>query len=412
MKPTLSLSRRSVKRYQAAQKFSLQKEQNRNDNGASYFGEDPTMSRAIGQARALKILERFPVVDGVSESGANEPTGVSNPCYMPNMNLALDQSSFDPSGWVPREVGHISNHQTDLPRIAKDPKATAAIEAKLAQIPTIHDLHNTDARSLAALPADSVHLVVTSPPYWTLKKYRDSDGQLGHVADYDEFVDQLERVWRECHRTLVPGGRLVCVVGDVCLSRRKNKGEHTVVPLHASIQDRCRQIGFKNLAPIIWHKIANAAYEASGNGGGFLGKPYEPNAVIKNDIEYILMLRKPGGYRSPSLSTRILSVIPEEKHRVWFQQIWTGVTGASTKNHPAPYPIELVERLVRMFSFVGDTVLDPFLGTGTTTVAAAKWGRNSIGIEIDPTYFAYAQNRIEKDTRRLFSGALIRSHNR
>jgi len=122
------------------------------------------------------------------------------------------------------------------------------------------------------------------------------------------------------------------------------------------------------------------------------------------------MLRKPGGYRSPSLATRILSVIPEEKHRVWFQQIWTGVTGASTKDHPAPYPLELAERLLRMFSFVGDVVLDPFLGTGTTSVAAAKWGRNSIGIEIDPHYFSYAEDRFERDTRKLFSGALIRTH--
>ena len=123
------------------------------------------------------------------------------------------------------------------------------------------------------------------------------------------------------------------------------------------------------------------------------------------------MLRKPGGYRSPDLATRILSVIPAEKHRVWFQQIWTGVTGASTKDHPAPYPIELAERLVRMFSFVGDTVLDPFLGTGTTSVAAAKWGRNSVGIEVDAHYLANAEKRIERDTRRLFSGALIRMHN-
>jgi DNA modification methylase len=201
-------------------------------------------------------------------------------------------------------------------------------------------------------------------------------------------------------------------VGDVCLSRRKNKGEHTVVPLHARIQENCCEIGFRNLAPIIWHKISNAAYEAAGNGGGFLGKPYEPNAVIKNDIEFILMLRKPGGYRSPDLATRILSVIPAEKHRVWFQQIWTGVTGASTRDHPAPYPIELAERLVRMFSFVGDTVLDPFSGTGTTSVAAAKWGRNSVGIEIDAHYLANAEKRVEKDTRRLFSGALIRMHKR
>lgn len=367
------------------------------------------MNRTAGYARALRILERFSVVDEPATSIGVE-ISKSNPDYTARMNLAFDNSTFDPAGWVPREVGQISNHQIDLPRIAKDPKATAAIEAKLAQIPTIHELYNTDARTLTSLAAGSVHLVVTSPPYWTLKQYRDFDGQLGHVADYDEFIEQLNRVWRECYRLLVPGGRLVCVVGDVCLSRRKNKGEHTVVPLHSSIQDHCRRIGFSNLAPIIWHKIANAAYEASGNGGGFLGKPYEPNAVIKNDIEFILMLRKPGGYRSPSLATRILSVIPEKKHRIWFQQIWSGVTGASTKNHPAPYPLELAERLVRMFSFVGDTVLDPFLGTGTSSVASAKWGRNSIGIEIDPHYFVLAEDRINKDTQRLFSGALIRTH--
>lgn len=167
-------------------------------------------------------------------------------------------------------------------------------------------------------------------------------------------------------------------------------------------------IGFSNLAPILWHKIANAAYEAEGSSGGFLGKPYEPNAVIKNDIEFILMERKPGGYRSPSLATRILSVIPAERHKLWFQQIWTGVTGASTKYHPAPYPLELAERLVRMFSFVGDTVLDPFMGTGTTAVAAARSGRNSVSVEIDEAYFEQAAKRVERDTQRLFSGAAVR----
>lgn len=166
-------------------------------------------------------------------------------------------------------------------------------------------------------------------------------------------------------------------------------------------------MGFDNLSPIIWHKIANASYEANGNGGGFLGKPYEPNAVIKNDIEYILMERKPGGYRKPSVATRVLSVISDENHRQWFQSIWTGLTGASTRTHPAPYPEGLVERLIRMFSFVGDTVLDPFMGTGTTTVAAAKWGRNSIGVEIDPHYYAMAEKRIRQATASLFSTAEI-----
>jgi DNA modification methylase len=182
------------------------------------------------------------------------------------------------------------------------------------------------------------------------------------------------------------------------------------MPLHASIQEHCRRLGFNNLAPIIWHKIANAAFEAEGNGGGFLGKPYEPNSVIKNDIEFVLMERKPGGYRSPTVATRILSVIPAERHKLWFQQIWTGVTGASTRQHPAPYPLELAERLVRMFSFAGDTVLDPFLGTGTTSVAAARWGRNSIAIEVDPAYFEMAARRIEADTPKLFASRTLSLH--
>lgn len=216
---------------------------------------------------------------------------------------------------------------------------------------------------------------------------------MGHVADYEEFTAGLDEVWRNCYRALVPGGRLIINVGDVCLSRRMNNGRHTVVPLHATIQERCKAIGFDNLAPIIWHKIANAKYEVSG-GGGFLGKPYEPNAVIKNDIEFILMQRKPGGYRSPSKHERFLSIISADNHQTWFRQIWSDLRGTSNPKHPAPYPLEFAERLVRMFSFVGDTVLDPFLGTGTTSLACAKWGRNSIGIEIDPTYFKLAQARV------------------
>jgi len=281
------------------------------------------------------------------------------------------------------------------------------IEAAVQQIPTQHKLLQADSRRLDFIPDNSVHLVVTSPPYWTLKKYHDHEGQLGDVEDYEQFLDELDQVWRHCFRTLVPGGRLICVVGDVCLSRRKNNGRHTVVPLHASIQEHCRKIGYDNLAPIIWYKIANAVFEASGNGGGFLGKPYEPNAVIKNDIEFILMERKPGGYRKPSVAARGLSVISDENHKQWFQSIWSGVTGASTRNHPAPYPTELAERLVRMFSFVGDTVLDPFMGTGTTTVAAAKWARNSIGVEIDPHYFGMSEKRIREATGSLFSSAQI-----
>lgn len=303
--------------------------------------------------------------------------------------------------YVPREILPLANPQTDIPRIAKDERLVRLIEEAVQRIPTYHRLWLGDARRMESLKGESVHLVLTSPPYWTLKEYRSSPGQMGHIEDYESFLSELDKVWTHCYRALVPGGRLVCVVGDVCLSRRKNAGRHTVVPLHASIQEHCRRIGFDNLAPIIWHKISNAAYEVE-NGSSFLGKPYEPNSVIKNDIEFILMERKPGGYRNPDTMTRVLSLIPEENHGKWFQQIWTGLTGASTRRHPAPFPLELAERLIRMFSFVGDTVLDPFLGTCTTTVAAAKTGRHSIGIEVDDYYFDLAHKRIANETSSLF----------
>ena len=170
-----------------------------------------------------------------------------------------------------------------------------------------------------------------------------------------------------------------------------------VIPLHASIAEHCRQLEFQNLATVVWHKITNAVFEVE-NGTAFLGKPYEPNAVIKNDLEFLLMMRKPGGYRQPTAAMRILSLISEKKHKAWFNQIVT-VRGASTRSHPAPYPVELVEPLIRMFSFVGDTILDPFLGTGTTSLAAARAGRNSIGIDIEPTYHRLAMERLSRELR-------------
>lgn len=178
---------------------------------------------------------------------------------------------------------------------------------------------------------------------------------------------------------------------------------------HDNVQESCRKLGFDNLAPIIWHKIANANYEIE-NGSRFLGKPYEPNAVIKNDIEYILMQRKPGAYRNPTIAARILSVISAENHQRCFQQIWSDVTGASTREHPAPFPLELVDRLIRMFSFVGDTVLDPFLGSGTTSIAAARSGRNSIGVEVDAHYLKLATARFFNETHQLFGRAQLQVH--
>jgi DNA modification methylase len=280
-----------------------------------------------------------------------------------------------------------------IPQVAKDKELIRSAEERARALPSRHLLIQGDSRRMDDILDESVQLAVTSPPYWTLKKYLTHDDQLGAIEDYEMFLEELDEVWRHVYRVLSPGGRLIVVVGDVCLSRRQF-GRHVVVPLHAGIQEHCRTIGFDNLAPIIWRKIANSKFESKGNGAGFLGKPYEPNAIIKNDIEYILFQRKSGGYRKPSAAMRGLSAISEKDHKDWFQQVWS-LGGASTRQHPAPYPLAVVERLIRMFSFVGDVVLDPFAGTGTTSLAAANWGRNSIGIEVEPSYYAMALGRLE-----------------
>jgi site-specific DNA-methyltransferase (adenine-specific) len=267
---------------------------------------------------------------------------------------------------------------------------------------TTHKLILGDSRRMDFLPDKSVHLIVTSPPYWNLKRYNENENQLGHLGDYENFLAELNKVWKECFRVLVPGGRLVCVVGDVCLSR-KNHGRHRVVPLHSDICVQCRKIGFDNLNPIIWYKISNATFEANKNSK-FLGKPYQPNAIVKNDIEFILMQRKPGGYRKPTELQRQISKINKEDFNNWFRQIWK-LPGASTRNHPAPFPLNLASRLVKMFSFEYDVVLDPFCGIGTTLLASVKNNRNSIGIEIDTEYYQTALEKIQKETQQLFTKA-------
>jgi DNA modification methylase len=285
------------------------------------------------------------------------------------------------------------------------PDATVRDDADATRVKSVagalvHRLHLGDARHLDWVQTESVHLVVTSPPYWTLKEYNDHPDQLGAIEDYERFQDELDKVWRHCFRALSPGGRLVCVVGDVCIARRKNKGRHLVVPLHADISVRARRIGFDYLTPIFWHKIANMKLEVE-NGSSFLGKPFEPNAIIKNDVEYILMFRKPGGYRKPTLEQRASSKLSKQEHSLWFRSAWTDIRGAPTRDHPAPFPVELAYRLVRMFSFAGDSVLDPFLGTGSTSVAAARANRHSIGNEIDPHYLDMARSHIAAELSRL-----------
>jgi DNA modification methylase len=262
---------------------------------------------------------------------------------------------------------------------------------------TNHTLRLGDARELSWIADGRVHLIVTSPPYWTLKKYEDNKLQLGEIADYERFLDELDKVWRECARVLSPGGRICCVVGDVCIPRKQ--GRHRVMPLHADIMVRARSLGLDALTPILWFKIANGVTEAKGNGAGFYGKPYQPGAIIKNDAEYILFLRKGGEYRSPSTTQKALSMLSKDEMKSWLRSAWFDIRGESTrKGHPAPYPESLAARLIKLFSFAGDTVLDPFVGTGTTSLAAIATGRNSIGNEIEPAYFKMAEQRLRLAT--------------
>jgi site-specific DNA-methyltransferase (adenine-specific) len=227
-----------------------------------------------------------------------------------------------------------------------------------------------------------------------LKEYPDHPGQMGNIPVYEEFLDELDRVWRECLRILVPGGRVACVVGDVCISRRQG-GRHHVLPLSADIQVRARKLGFDNLTPIRWMKVANIKLEAS-RSSRFLGKPNLPNGVVKNDVEHVLLLRKPGGYRKPTADQERCSFIPTEEYMRLFAPVWTDVTGQVRHAHPAPYPVEIPRRLVRMFSFVGDIVVDPFAGTGSTALAAMETGRHSISVEIDPGYVDLMSKRLRQ----------------
>jgi len=209
------------------------------------------------------------------------------------------------------------------------------------------------------LAPESVHLVLTSPPYWTLKEYRDTEGQLGHVADYQRFLLELDKVWHQCYDALIPGGRLICVVGDVCLSRRKNNGRHTVVPLMRRSKSTAALLASITSHPLSGTKIANAVHEVE-NGSSFLGKPYEPNAVIKHDIEFMLMLRKPGGYRKPSLPERLLSVISVGQLPAVVSADLVRAHGSLDAQPSCSLPRRTRRATYRMFSFVGDTVLDPF----------------------------------------------------
>jgi site-specific DNA-methyltransferase (adenine-specific) len=276
---------------------------------------------------------------------------------------------------------------------------------------TGHRVLMGDARDLSDIDDESVHLVVTSPPYFDLKPYAsDASGrQLGRLHDYDRFLAELDRVWLECKRVLVPGGRICCIIGDVLIPRKVD-GRHRVLPLPADIQSRSRALGLDNLTPILWFKIGNRTNEAGGGSSGYYGKPYQPGAIIKNDHEHILLLRKPGAYRQTTMLQKALSMLQRAEVDAWMRPVWSDIKGASLRNgHPAPFPVELAERVIRMFSFAGDTILDPFAGSGSTGIAAIRAGRNSISLEVEEQYFRAARERLATEAGRERRAGSIRA---
>lgn len=387
------------------------------------FIREPTIEE-ISQAKkwsatSQKIFETIKIKDIIATEQLEQITGYTPSTVRAQVSILRRMGLIEPHissanilqnpkknmSWDSEELSKQSDEiknvisLKEIPSMAKDETIASKIFEKQALLPTFHKLYCGDSRRMDEIKENSVHLIVTSPPYWVLKEYGHIEGQLGIIKNYGEFLDELTKVISECYRVLIPGGRFICVVGDVCLPRR-SAGRHVVYPLHSDITVRARAIGFDNLTPILWYKIANARYEAN-TYSTILGKPYEPNAVIKNDVEFILIQRKPGQYRKPTIEQRKLSFIPRIYYEQWFRQIWN-LRGASTRKHPAPFPLELALRFVRMYSFVGDTILDPFVGTGTTMLAAGKCGRNSIGYEIDPKFAEIAKQKLLEESSKLF----------
>ena len=279
--------------------------------------------------------------------------------------------------------------EKEIVQLAKDEEAV--IELRRGIAPGSYRLIHGDAvQELKRIKesGERAGLILTSPPYFDLKDY----GGGGSYSSYEEYLDLIRGVMRLSYDILLPGARAIFVVGDVTRSRRAH-GRHYVIPLHADIIHAATEVGFDYLTPIMWHKITNASLEMGK--GGPLGKPYQPGGVIKTEVEYILIFRRPG-YRRVDEDVARLSVISEGEYKSWFRQVWDDIPGAKVDGHPAAFPLELAHRLVMMFSYVGDLVIDPFVGSGTTAIAAIRSGRNAIGIDLNPSYIDLAEERLSR----------------
>lgn len=254
---------------------------------------------------------------------------------------------------------------------------------------TNHKIINGDSRVMAELPDNSVHLVITSPPYWQLKDYG-TDGQIGFNDSYENYINNLNLVWKECYRTLNPGCRLCINIGDQ-FARAVYYGRYKVIPIREEIIKFCEAIGFDYMGAIIWQKVTTS--NTTGGGIQMGSYPYPRNGILKLDYEFILILKKLGDSPKPSAEQKELSKMTAEEWNTYFAGHWN-FAGARQNGHIAMFPEELPHRLIKMFSFVGETVLDPFAGSGTTSLAARNLSRNSVGYEINNEFIPLIKEKL------------------
>lgn len=254
---------------------------------------------------------------------------------------------------------------------------------------TIHKIITGDSRKMQEVKDASVHLVVTSPPYWQLKDYGSSD-QIGFNHSYEEYINNLNLVWNECHRVIENGCRLCINIGDQ-FARSVYYGRYKVIPIRTEIIKFCETIGFDYMGAVIWQKVTTCN---TTGGASVMGSfPYPRNGILKLDYEFILIFKKQGVAAPVTHEIREKSKMTTEEWNQYFSGHWN-FAGEKQGKHLAMFPEELPKRLIKMFTFVGDIVLDPFLGSGTTTLAAKNLGRNSIGYEINGDFLPFIKERI------------------
>jgi len=254
---------------------------------------------------------------------------------------------------------------------------------------TKHKIIIGDARDMKEVKDGSVHLIITSPPYWQLKDYG-SNQQIGFNDSYEDYINNLNLVWRECFRVLQDGCRLCINVGDQ-FARSVYYGRYKIIPIRTEIIKFCEMIGFDYMGAIIWQK--QTTMNTTGGATVMGSFPYPRNGILKIDYEFILIFKKPGNPPKVSKDIKEKSKLSKEEWSEYFSGHWN-FNGERQTKHLAMFPKELPRRLIKMFSFIGDIVLDPFLGSGTTTLAAKNLGRNSIGYEINKKFLPIIKEKI------------------